>query len=613
MEKALGPEHPDVATSLNSLAVLYVVLKNNIESHKLFKRCNLIEDRTREEVFLMLDENRKLNYMNQNSGKIHAFITHTLQYMQAEAYAVTDTFNAWLSWKGAVMEAQGRYMEALYHSDNPEIQKKFEELTNIRRQLARLQLSKPEKMSFEDYRKRIDELEKKKEALEAELSRLSKDFALEKMAGKVDAQRISEILPQDSVYIDFAKIDLYDFKERKWGKSRYLAFVLIPQGKEPVVRLIDIAEPDEIDKHIKAYHDEIREKVKKREAPSEGFLNKEAKELYRLIMQPLEPYIKDKKKVFISPDGNLNLMPFEVLVTPEGKHFMEDHLINYIAAGRDIVRFTDTTKAGSDAVIMADPDYDMGLREKIEVAKAMGITGIEVRGEVSRDAKGMRFKRLPDTKKDAEAIEKVLKGKKKIGVKNYQDRKALEEILYGEQSPSILHLSTHGYFLKDEESKPDAFGKTELLGLSEAMKMPAVSNIENPMLRSGIALAGANASLKEGRDDGLMSAEKVLGLKLKGTELVVLSACETGVGDIRTGEGVFGLKRSFILSGAKTVLMSLWKVPSKETTELMSEFYTLWAGGMTKAEALQEAKKKMMKKTSNPFYWGAFVMVGKPE
>jgi CHAT domain-containing protein len=132
------------------------------------------------------------------------------------------------------------------------------------------------------------------------------------------------------------------------------------------------------------------------------------------------------------------------------------------------------------------------------------------------------------------------------------------------------------------------------------------------MLRSGIVLAGVNASLKEGRDDGVVSADKILGLRLKGTDLVVLSACETGVGDVRNGEGVFGLKRSFILSGAKTVVMSLWSIPSKETTELMTDFYTLMAKGKTKAEALREARLNLMKKKSNPFYWGAFVMVGNP-
>jgi CHAT domain-containing protein len=220
----------------------------------------------------------------------------------------------------------------------------------------------------------------------------------------------------------------------------------------------------------------------------------------------------------------------------------------------------------------------------------------------------LRFERLPDTKIEADAIEKVLKEGQEANVRNYQDKNALEEVLLSVKEPKILHLATHGYFLKDEEVKSQLW-----MGFASRERDKMVDiGIENPMLRSGIVLAGANASLKEGKDEGMVSADKILGLRLHGTDLVVLSACETGVGDVKSGEGVFGLKRSFILSGAKTVVMSLWSVPSRETTELMVDFYTLMARGKTKAEALREAKLKLMKEKSNPFYWGAFVMVGNP-
>jgi CHAT domain-containing protein len=338
-------------------------------------------------------------------------------------------------------------------------------------------------------------------------------------------------------------------------------------------------------------------------------LKAEAKALYELLLKPIETEIKGKKHLYVSPDGNLNLIPFEVLMIPEGKYLMEEYNITYVAAGRDIMRFADETQANGEALIVADPDYDMGLEEKTQVARAMGVTETRGPAPLSRDAKDMRFKRLPDTKEEADAIEKVLEQTHKAGVKNYQDKRALEEILFNLRNPKILHLATHGYFLKDEEVKQ----QPQLMGFMSLEKERFVDpGIENPMLRSGIVLAGANASLKEGRDDGVVSAEKILGLRLKGTELVVLSACETGVGDVKSGEGVFGLKRSFILSGAKTVVMSLWSIPSKETTELMTAFYTLMAKGKTKAEALREARLNLMKKKPNPLYWGAFIMVGNP-
>ena len=607
MEKALGKDHPDVAISLNSLAGLYAVTDKHTESHWLFTRGISIEDIKRENVFLLLSEKEKIKYMKQNEGSLYAFINHTAMSMTNDRDALADTLNAWLRWKGAVIEAQGRYMDALYTSNNPEIKKRFDDLTSSRRELARLQMSGPGKMSSEEYKTKIEALGKQKDAIEAELSKLSKDFALEKTAGKADVKRISSILPKDSIYIDFADIDIWNFKEGKWEKPRYLAFVLIP-GKEAIVKLIDLASTEDTDRHIKEYLEEMKKPIEQKTLPRKQLLAKEAKAVYDLIMKPLEQYTKGKKQLFISPDGNLNLIPFEVLMTSEGKYLMEDHIINYVGAGRDIVRFTDTNTAKGNALIMADPDYNLGTEDKEKVTDELRVAKA-VRGEVSRDARGLRFNSLPDTKVEADAIEKILTGKNKLTTKNYQKRNAIEEVLFSSESPKVLHLATHGYFLKDEEVKQEH--KPQFITESSE-KMP-MTNIENPMLRSGIVLAGVNTAIKEGRDDGMVTAEKILGLKLKGTDLVVLSACETGVGDVKNGEGVFGLKRAFILSGAKTLVMSLWSVPSAETTELMKDFYTLMSEGKTKSEALRQAKLNMMKKNPNPFYWGAFVMTGKPE
>jgi hypothetical protein len=139
---------------------------------------------------------------------------------------------------------------------------------------------------------------------------------------------------------------------------------------------------------------------------------------------------------------------------------------------------------------------------------------------------------------------------------------------------------------------------------------------ENPLLRSGLALAGANAGLRGIApamvEDGLLTAEDVAGLDLRGTELVVLSACETGLGDVRTGEGVFGLRRAFVLAGAKTLVMSLWKVPDEPTCELMEDFYRRLLAGEGRAEALRQAQLALKAKYPDPFYWGAFICQGDP-
>ncbi len=615
LESAFGREHPSIAATVQNLALLYSKTQKHTEAHALFKRAIIIDNKKKDDSFLLLSERQKLAYINQTEYNTHVFISHTFRHLLSDRSAVADTFDVWLKWKGAVMEAQGRYMDALYHSDKPEIKRKFDELSDVRREIVGLQISKPAAMSFGDYRKMLEQLQKKKEGLEVELGSLSKDFALEKTAGRADAKKISEMLPADSIYLDFAKINTYDFKKGEWGGPRYIVFLLMP-GKKYDLRLIDIADSEYVDKLINSYLKEMK-KVETGKLPDAEVLAKEAKALYDLVIKPVEPYINGKKQLFISPDGNLNLMPFEVLATREGRYLIEDYIINYISAGRDIVRFADTSKATGNALIFADPDYNKGMEEKGKIS-GYGGTGNTVRSAFSKDIKNISFERLPDTKDEADAIEKILNGSGKLKVRNYQGKNAVEEVLFSSETPHILHLATHGFFLKDESVKPEKT-KEGMRGIkikevfsSGTSEQGADITIENPMLRSGIVLAGVNTSLKKGKDDGLVSAEKILGLKLKGTDLVVLSACETGIGDIQSGEGVFGLKRAFILSGAKTVVMSLWSVPSAETTEIMKDFYSLMAEGESKADALREAKLKMMKKKENPFYWAAFIMLGKP-
>jgi len=616
-ERVLGKEHPDVASTLLGLAGINAALRKHRESHNLFRRGMMISDAIKEESFLLLSERQKLGYMKQREKDIYRFITHTADFMQSDDAAVTDTFNTWIKWKGAVMETQGRYLDAvlyadvLYYSGGERIKKNFDELTNVRREIAKLQFSKPAGMSGDEYGRKLEFLEDRKESLEKELNEEGSKFKLETIIDEADIKRISEILPKNSLYLDFAKIRKYDFEKDGWGGFGYVLFMLVP-GRAPAVKIVDLAEADKVDGHINAYLGEMGKAKTAQRLPDIKVLSREAKALYELVMKPAEPYLKGKMVVHISPDGNLNLIPFGVLVTPRNRYLMEECLINYVATGRDIIRFADVTTAEGTSIIMADPDYDMGSKELAKAAEKIGFAGTRMGGRISRDAAGMRFGRLPDTKREADAIESILKDRLKIDVKNYQSGEAVEDVLFQAEHPRILHLATHGYFLNQEEVTEGGQVRGISIKVKEGPEGEGFVKIENPMLRSGIVLAGVNTSLEEGSDAGMVSAEKILGLKLKGTDLVVLSACETGVGDVQSGEGVFGLKRAFITSGAKTVVMTLWSIPSKETTELMTDFYTLISEGKSKAEALRQAKLKMAAKMGNPFFWGAFIMVGDP-
>jgi CHAT domain-containing protein len=250
------------------------------------------------------------------------------------------------------------------------------------------------------------------------------------------------------------------------------------------------------------------------------------------------------------------------------------------------------------ALVVADPDFDLGAESATSAAptRAGNSGSRKADSRLSLDLDGRRyyFPRLPGTRVEGERIAV------RLGVQPVLSGAALEHQLKGCRSPRLLHLATHGFFLPDQERPPDQLSRNlELMSFGDTPGRDRLSGpgMENPMLRSGLALAGANTFLQgrappEEAEDGLLTAEDVAGLDLLDTELVVLSACETGLGEVHIGEGVFGLRRAFIVAGAKTLVMSLWKVPDLATAFLMDCFYdNLLSRGLDRDLALREAQR----------------------
>jgi CHAT domain-containing protein len=201
-------------------------------------------------------------------------------------------------------------------------------------------------------------------------------------------------------------------------------------------------------------------------------------------------------------------------------------------------------------------------------------------------------------------VSKVLKSSG-YQVKQFTQKLATEANLKSIKGPTLMHIATHGYFLKDVENMGSAFG----VSLENAN--------DNPLLRSGLMLAGAGTTISgnrmpnlESNDNGVLTAYEAMNLNLEGTDLIVLSACETGLGDIKAGEGVYGLQRAFLVAGADALIMSLWKVDDAATQQLMSNFYSNWIKLGNKQKAFKQAQMQLMSKYKDPYYWGAFVMMG---
>jgi CHAT domain-containing protein len=285
-----------------------------------------------------------------------------------------------------------------------------------------------------------------------------------------------------------------------------------------------------------------------------------------------------------------------------GKFVFDEQNILIIGSSRDLIEMPKIEKdlsknfAGYQAFMLGFPTYR--IYSKADTLKGEERTATF--NGLKRVVCGVgRLELLPGTKNEIDNINRFFT-EKNIPTNTFLKENANEANIKSLKSPTILHIATHGFFISEIKAS-----KVKTAVDAENRKL-----LTNPFMRAGLLLAGCETPNQDG-EDGILTAEEAMNLNLDKTELVVLSACETGLGDIQNGEGVFGLQRAFQQAGAKTVLMSLWKVSDSATQMLMTEFYLALLSGKNKHDAFKVAQFKLREKYPSPYYWGAFVMIGR--
>ena len=320
---------------------------------------------------------------------------------------------------------------------------------------------------------------------------------------------------------------------------------------------------------------------------------------YNLYWKPLRDELKGVTKVYFSPDGVFNQINPNTLFNPKTNKYLVDELLLELKTNtRDILEEPKQRKSKSGAYLFGFPDYQtLGYDEAEQEAKAERSTRALNRslrsGLLRGFLRGDGIPPLPATKIEVENIANEFKTYGNTST-TLLAKQANEGEMKKIKSPPILHIATHGFFLDDGELSITSAEQSRFL--------------DNPLFLSGLILASANTD--QGNEDGILTAYEAMNMSLEDTELVVLSACETGLGTVKNGEGVFGLQRAFLVAGAKTVIMSLWSVDDQATQMLMNNFYTNWLKGMDKHEAFLLAQQDLRKKYAEPYYWVAFIMIG---
>ncbi len=660
----LGEHHPDVAFSLNNLATLLAAIQRFDDALSCRLQASEINDKLISNVFAFSSENDRIAWIEKIRGNFDLFLSLIYKHLPNSKYALQQALDFVLKRKALTSASLAAQNEALASDRYPHLQEQFRQLSDLNAQLVKLTFSTPQISDFTNYQQELAQLEARYNHLQKQLASQVPEIQLTEKLG--DRFAVAEALPTNSILVEFVRFDVYDFhavparEQIQWHPARYLAFIL-PAQQPDAVQMIDLGEAEAIDELIREFRLQASDYTRKTLAWGKAasipklqikqYNPAAAIQLRNVLFGPIHEVVRNCKHLILAPDGNLNLLPFQILPIDEtGTHLlMDEYTISYLGVGRDILRSqVQTTRAADAPIIMADPDFDLVSEQRSREAKGQGGQGGQGRqgeefintldGEVLSRAAGTRFLGESVAQKLQEA-------------RLYMGAEALESHLVSSGCPNIMLIATHGLFLPDLPQVSLNVERKEL-----GMERFEISKVKNPMMRSGLALAGANTWLSGGNlppsaGKGFVFAQEIASLDLWANELTVLSACDTARGDIKIGEGVFGLRRAFAVAGSKTLVMSLWKVPDKATALLMERFFDNLLLGMGRAEALQDTQNYIRKITvkqlrqsalgmevlkellrvnelspqskidcheedtplEHPFYWGAWICQGETD
>jgi CHAT domain-containing protein/tetratricopeptide (TPR) repeat protein len=553
---ALDTNHPDYVESQEDLGILYWKKGDLVKAASSFQ---IAMDKSIDFInryFPPMSEAEKTKYWDVLQPRFQRFYNFCLEASSTNPALVQEMYDYQMATKGLLLNSTNKIKKAIFASGNNELIKDYVAWLDKKETLARYY-----SLSKEDLKEQkidLPALEKEANDMERSLSQRSGDFSQGYSTEKISYKQVSSMLVDNEGLVEFIRIQGYD--KDFTTDSKYAALILT-KGNEP--KLVVLENGNQLEtRYAKFYRNAVQQKMDDQNS-------------YDQFWARIEPALAGKKIIYISPDGVFNQINLNTLKKTNGDYILNRYDLTIIGNSKDLIALKNqkATTPRKNAFLLGFPDYG-----------------------------GDAVAALPGTKIEIDNIGKILKTGG-YQVTPYVQKTATEAVVKSIKGPAIVHIATHGYFQQDVDA-------TSVGAQGENAR-------NNPLLRSGILLAGASPTLRgevmpnlESNDNGVLTAYEAMNLNLEGTDLIILSACETGLGDVRAGEGVYGLQRSFLVAGAKALVMSLWKVDDAATQALMTNFYTNLAKGGSKSKAFKQAQLQLMAKYKEPYYWGAFVMMG---
>ena len=580
-KNTLGEKHPRLVLLLNNLARLYYAQGKPQQAVPYLKQSLEVENYNLNLVLSTGSETAKSAFIG-TLPVLDDYVSFHLDAKTPIPGIEAVAFQAILQRKGRVLEAVTDGLQALRQGLEPKDQDLLDEWGAVRSQLANLVVGGIGTLSPEDYQAKIDALEFESKQLETTLGNRSSQFR--SVSQEISLTNIQQQIPGNGALVEFITYVprfLDDQGEQTYGALRYAAYILKPSGE---IVWHDLGDAATIDTTLTEFRQLLQTRSQR--------LKPVARRLHGQLFAPLASELAGVDHLLLAPDGQLNLIPFAALVDDAGNYLLEEYQITYLTSGRDLLRLEGAVASRQPPVLIANPNYDIAAQTVVASAST--------RGERAADLSNLTFGPLEGTAVEASEISQQLPE-----VTVLTGSEATENVVKNVQGPQILHIATHGFFLKDRVATAPDPSRQAFRGVGAAN-----TSVSDPLLRSGLALAGFNQR-SSGSEDGVLTALEAANLNLNGTQLVVLSACETGVGEVRNGSGVYGLRRAFVMAGAQTQILSLWRVSDLATKDLMVGYYQQLQANRGRSEALREIQLAMLdSEYAHPYYWAAFIPSG---
>lgn len=563
-EKFFSTSHPEYVKVLSKLSRVYYMQKDYKRSKRLIEESLNTSEGYIKQNFPALSERQKAKYWNTIKGDFEFYNTLAFSNMEDFKDLTGKVYNYQLLTKALLLSSSIKIRERIMNSTDEDLKNQYNTWVQKKEQLTLALSMSPEQLT----ENKIDPnaLQQEVELLEKNLSNSSELFAQSFETKRITYDDIKKALKPNEVAMEMVR---YRYFNHTFTDSVvYAALYLRSDLSRPKAVIMKDGRKMET-RYFKFYRNAITGKI-------------EDPHSYGVFWEPIQKEIGQASTLYLSPDGIYNQLNLEAIQTPDGRYVVDNSNIVLVSNTKDVYLRkiqTRTQSKENTASMFGNPSFYL---------------------TVSRDH---AISSLPGTEKEVEQL-KFMLNQKGWTTTEYIEKTATEEKIKELNNPKIFHIATHGLY------RP-----TEQVSLEEEMEGNEALLTQNPLLRTGLLLKGAGDLLDKtdhnyNMESGILTAYEAMSLNLDKTDLVVLSACETGLGDLEAGEGVYGLQRAFLVAGAKVLIMSMFKVDDDATQKLMLKFYQKWLNSGNLRQSFTDAKKELRIEYPEPIYWGAFMMIG---